>query len=555
MLLRESKYIALSQKIYKNTYKRSPFLLKAVVFFLLMTFSFSAFSKDEMPESSDAYVTASIGDARILIPFLADDTSSSSICGLVYNGLTKVDKDLRIVGDLAEGWEVTEEGRVITFFLKENVLWHDGKPFTAEDVVFTYETILSPKTGSPYIASYNDISNITIIDPVTVRFDFRTAYAPALLKLGMGIVPKHIFEKSDNIRTSSYARSPIGTGPYKFSRWESGQYIVLRANEDYFEHQPRIKRYVFKIIPDQAVQFLELVSGGIDSMNLNPYQYRFRSETPDFEKNITRYSYLSHSYSYIGYNLKDPVFSDIRVRKALSYAINKREIIDAVLLGLGESCTGPFLKGTPYYNDLAEGYEYDPDKASKLLTEAGWVDSNGDGVLDKDGQEFSIKLITNQGSQVREDVATVVQEQWSKVGVKVDIQVIAWAAFLDQFVNKKNFQAVILGWTIPLDPDIYAVWHSTSSMPGGLNFTSYSNPEVDKLIEKGRREFNPGVRKDIYKEAHKIIAEDVPYTFLFFPYETPAINKRFKGIKEAPAGIGYNFIDWYVPEREVKYKF
>jgi len=523
-----------------------------VVFFLFVSCSLALSHADD---SSDAYVTASIGDARILIPFLADDTSSSSICGLVYNGLTKVDKDLKIVGDLAKEWEVTDDGRVITFYLKENVLWHDGEPFTAEDVTFTYKTILDPKTGSPYISSYKDIDSIDVIDPHTVRFNFSKAYAPALLKLGMGIIPKHLFEGVKNIRTSSFARNPIGTGPYKFSRWETGQYIVLKANRDYFEHEPRIKRYVFRIIPDQAVQFLELISSGIDSMNLNPYQYSFRSETPDFAKNIVRYKYLSHSYSYIGYNLKDPVFSDIKVRKALSYAINKKEIISAVLLGLGESCTGPFLKGTPYYNDLATGYEYDPVKASKLLAEAGWVDSDSDGVLDKDGQEFSIKLITNQGSQVREDVATVVQEQWSKVGVKVDIQVIAWAAFLDQFVNKKNFQAVILGWTIPLDPDISAVWHSDAARPGGLNFTSYSNPEVDRLIEEGRREFNPEVRKDIYQEAHKLIAEDVPYTFLFFPYETPGINKRFKGIKEAPAGIGYNFIDWYVPEKEVRYKF
>jgi peptide/nickel transport system substrate-binding protein len=290
-------------------------------------------------------------------------------------------------------------------------------------------------------------------------------------------------------------------------------------------------------------------------MSLNPYQFRYRSDTKEFRERIKKYLYLAHSYTYIGYNLKDPVFSDRRVRQALSYAINKEEIIDAVLLGLGEPCTGPFLKGTPYYDDSVPGYEYDPGKARRLLKEAGWADIDGDGVLERKGKEFRVILVTNQGNQVREDIATVVQSQWADLGIKTEINVVAWAAFLDQFVNKKNFQAVILGWTIPIDPDIYTVWHSDSMRPGGLNFISYSNPRVDELIKLGREEFDPAIRKEIYNKIQRQLSEDAPYTFLFFPYATPAIERRFKGIKPAPAGIGYNFIDWHVPADEVKYKF
>jgi peptide/nickel transport system substrate-binding protein len=505
--------------------------------------------------SRDAYVSSGIGDARILVPMFADDVTSSSVCELVFNGLTKVDKDLNIIGDLAEIWEVSDMGLTITFYLRKNVTWHDGIPFTAKDVEFTYSKIIDPGTGCPYISSYKNIESIEVIDDHTIRFKYSVPYAPALLKFGMGVIPEHLFKDEKDLRASAYARQPVGTGPYMFSRWKSGEYIILDANPDYFEHIPGIKRYVYRIIPDQAVQFLELVSEDVDSMTLNPYQYRYRSNTPEFTSRINKYEYLSQSYTYIGYNLKDPLFSDRRVRQALSYAINRKEIVKSVLLDLGENITGPLLKGTAFYNDDVKGYDYDPEKAAILLRRAGWADADSDGVLEKDGEEFRFLMVTNQGNQVREDVAAIVQSQWAKLGIKADIQVVAWSAFLDQFIDKKNFQAVILGWTIPIDPDLYTVWHSDSIAPGRLNFISYSNEKLDKLIERGRMEFDTGKRSRIYKEIHRMISEDAPYTFLFSPYATPAVQKRFKGVKPAPAGIGYNFIDWYVPEGEVKYKF
>jgi peptide/nickel transport system substrate-binding protein len=527
-----------------------------VIFFLACAlFAHTVCAAEKKWVSTDAYVSSGIGDARVLIPFLADDVTSSSICDLVYNGLTKVDKDLNVVPDLAERWEISEDSLVITFFLRTNVKWHDGEPFTAKDVEFTYRTILDPEAGCPYISGYIDIENVEVVDLHTIRFRYKRPYAPALLKFGMGVIPEHLFRDTKDIRKSPYARKPVGTGSYRFSTWKSGQYLILEANPEYFEHPPGIKRYVYRIIPDQSVQFLELISEGIDSMGLNPYQFLYRSTTSEFLSRINKYKYLAHSYTYVGYNLKDPLFADKRVRQALSYGINKKEIIEAVLLGLGESCTGPFIKGTPYYDELISGYEYDPVKAAKLLSEAGWSDIDGDGVLEKGNKEFRVKIVTNQGNQVREDAVTVIQSQWAELGVKAEIQVVAWSAFLDQFIDKKNFQAVVLGWSLPSDPDLFSVWHSDSMREGGLNFISYSDEELDRLIEKGRQEFDISERAVIYKQIHKIIHDDAPYTFLFVPYATPAIQKRFKGISPAPAGIGYNFIDWHVPEKEVKYKF
>ncbi len=537
---------------------RSYFLRKFSLIVLFLFFPIVSISlhgiADEGP-SQDAFVSAALGDARVLIPFLADDSSSGAICGLIYSGLTKFDKNLNVVGDLAERWEISDGGLAITFFLRDGIKWQDGKDLTAEDVKYTFETILDEKTKCPYISAYSDIKQITVVDRLTVRFDYARPYAPALSKLGMGIIPKHVFSGEKDIRKSYYAVNPIGTGPYKFEKWDKARDMILEANPYYYEHPPRVKRYVTRIIPDQAVQFLELITGGIDSMDLTPYQFIYRSDTPKFTGAINKYRYLSHAYTYLGYNLLDPIFNDVNVRKALSHAINRQEIIDSALLGQGEECSGPFLKGTPYYDESVTGYEYDPMKARQLLAKAGWEDIDGDGILEKGEAEFRVKIVVNQGNQAREDAATIVQSRWAEVGVKAEIQVVAWSAFLDQFINKKNFQAVILGWTIPQDPDVYPVWHTDSSRGGGLNFISYSNSSLDGLIEKGRREFDPVQRGKIYKEIHRTISEDAPYTFLFFPYALPAVHKRFEGVEPSPAGIGHNFIDWHVEDDDVRYKF
>jgi peptide/nickel transport system substrate-binding protein len=532
------------------------FCLKVTALFFFVVFFCSrghGASGEDIPR--DAYVASGLGDARILVPFLADDVSSSSICGMIFNGLTKVDKDLNVVGDLAERWEVSEDHLEITFYLRENVSWHDGKPFTAGDVKFTYELILDPSTACPYVSGYSHITGIEIIDEHTVKFSYSEPYAPVLLKMGMGIIPEHLFSGAGDVRRNVHARTPVGTGPYRFVEWRNGEHIILESNENYFIHPPRIKRYIYRVIPDQSVQFLELITGGVDSMELNPYQFLYRSETPEFTKRVEKYKYLSRSYTFVGYNLKDPILSDKRVRKALSYAINKEEIVESVLLGLGEATSGPFMKNSPYYDNAAASYEHNTMKAAMLLRQAGWSDVDGTGVLSKNGKPLRILIATNQGNQIREDVATVIQRQWSKLGIKAEIQVVAWSAFLSQFIDKKNFQAVILGWTIPPDPDIFAVWHSNSSGAGGLNFISFSDEHVDRLIEKGRAEFDAGIRQDIYRSLHRMIAEEAPYTFLFTPYSLPAVSIRVQGIEPAAAGIGHNFIDWYVNEKDVKYRF
>jgi len=506
---------------------------------------------DSGPAYGDIIVEGSSGDASNLIPILSSDSTSHGIASMVYNGLVKYDKDINIVGDLAESWEISKSGLVITFHLRRGVKWHDGYPFTARDVLFTYKVTIDPKTPTAYSGDFLKVKKADVLNDYTIRVTYDKPFAPALMSWGTPVLPKHLLEEKD-ITTSPLARHPIGTGPYIFREWLPGQKIVLVSNPDYFEGRPYIDGYIMRIIPDTATMFLELRANGIDRMNLTPLQYTRQTENNLFRKNFNKYRYLSFSYTYLGYNLNNPLFKDKRVRQAIAYGINKDEIIQGILLGLGKEATGPYKPGTWVYNPNVKQYPYDPGKASELLAAAGWRDTDGDGILDKDGQPFVFEIITNQGNEIRAKTAEIIQRRLSEIGIRVKIRVLEWAAFVNDFINKRRFDATILGWTIPLDPDIYDVWHSSKTGPQELNFISYKNDEVDKLIEKGRGTFDQKERKKYYDRIQEILAEEQPYLFLYVPDALPIIQARFHGIEPAPLGIGYNFIKWYVPKEEQK---
>ena len=497
----------------------------------------------------DIMVEGSIGDASNLIPLLASDSTSHGIAGMVYNGLVKYDKDLHIVGDLASAWEISRDGLVITFHLRKDVKWHDGRPFTAADVLFTYQATIDPRTPTAYAGDFLKVKKAEILDAHTFRATYDKPFAPALMSWSSAILPRHLLAGKD-IAKSKLARHPVGTGPYMFKEWVSGQKIVLAANPDYFEGRPYIDGYILRIIPDMATMFLELRARGIDRMGLSPLQFTRQTENNLFRKNFNKYRYLSFSYTYLGYNLQKPLFADKRVRQAISYMINREEIIQGVLLGLGQVATGPYKPGTWAQNDRVKKYPYDPQRARELLAEAGWKDTNGDGILDKDGQPFSFEIITNQGNDVRSKCAEIIQRRLAEVGIIVKIRVIEWAAFVNDFINKRKFDATLLGWTIPLDPDIYDVWHSSKTAPEELNFVSYKNKEVDELLEKGRSTFDQKARKKCYDRIQEILAEEQPYAFLYAPDALPIIDARIRGVEPAPLGIGHNFIKWYVPKEE-----
>lgn len=503
------------------------------------------------PAYGDAIVVGSIGDASNLIPLLASDSASHDIAGFVYNGLVRYDKNLNLEGELAESWEVSKDGLVITFHLRKGVKWHDGADFTADDVMYTYKVTIDPKTPTAYSGDFLMVKKAEVLDKYTFRVTYSKPFAPALASWGAAILPKHLLEGKE-IAKSELTRHPVGTGPYKFIEWKTSEKIVLEANPEYWEGKPYIERYIYRIIPDSATQFLELKSGGVDYMGLTPLQFARQTEFPEFRKNFNKYSYLAFAYTYLGYNLNNPLFQDKRVRKAISYAIDKQELVDGVLLGLGKTATGPYKPKTWVYNDKVERYDYNPRKARELLAEAGWKDTNGDGILDKGGKPFEFTIMTNQGNESRAKTVEIIQKRLKEIGITVKPRVMEWAAFL-KVIDDKNFEAVVLGWTIGQDPDLFDIWHSSKTRPKELNFVGYKNTEVDELLIKARETFDQKERKKYYDRIQEILADDVPYTFLYVPDALPAVSSRFRGIEPAAAGIMHNFIKWYVPKGEQKY--
>jgi peptide/nickel transport system substrate-binding protein len=495
-------------------------------------------------------IDAMTGEPSGLIAMIAGESAASAIAGNIFNSLLKYDKNLDLTGELAQSWEVSADQRTITFHLKPNLKWADQRPLSSADVLFTWQKVTDDNTRTPYGSDFKLVSKAEAPDAQTFRVTYAVPYAPALdTWAGLHILPKHLLQDQD-INNTAFARHPVGSHYYKLSDWKNGQYLKLSRNPYASQGQANIEHLLSRIIPDKAAQFLELSADNIDSMALNPIQYaRIFPSRPDLSKNIGLYKELGNSYSYMGFNLKRKPFDDVRVRQAINYAIDKQEIIDGVLLGLGEPVASPYKPGTRWSNPKLKPYPYDPNKARALLREAGFADTNGDGILEKDGKPFSFEILTNQNKE-REMTAVLIQRRLKEVGIEVNIRVLEWASFLGRFIKPKQFDAVVLGWSLSLDPDQYGIWHSSQQAPGQFNFISYSNPQADKLLEAGRIELNPDKRMKIYHAFSKILLEDSPVIYLSAGYGLSAIHKRVKGISSpAPAaGIGHNTYEWFIPK-------
>jgi peptide/nickel transport system substrate-binding protein len=505
------------------------------------------------PAYGDTLITGSIAEPSVLIPMLAGDSASHDVAGLIFNGLVKYDTDLSVIGDLAESWDISPDGLVITFHLRKGVKWTDGVEFTADDVMFGYKTIIDEKTPTAYQEDFLQVKKADVLDRYIFRVTYEKPFAPALTSWGnLVILPKHILEGKDLTKTD-FGRNPIGLGRYKLKKWISGQEVILSSNRDYFEGRPYIDGYVYRVIPDPATMFLELQAGGIDMMGLSPIQYTKQTDNEFFKNSFQKFRYPVFSYTYLGFNLKHTWFQDKRVRQAIAHAIDKSEIIDVVLLGLGSPATGPYVPNTWLYNPDVKKYEFSPEKARHLLKEAGWEDTDGDGIVDKNGNNFEFTILTNMGNNLRKNTATIIQWRLKQVGIKADIRVLEWSTFINEFIDKRRFQAVILGWSIGIDPDQYDIWHSSKTREKEFNFVSYNNPEVDELLEKGRRTFDIEERKKAYFKIQEILADELPYIFLYVPDATPIVQSRFKGIKPSPIGITYNLREWFVPKKLQKH--
>jgi len=496
-------------------------------------------------------ISAMTAEPSSLIYMIAGESASAAIADNIFNSLLKYDQNLELKGELAERWVVSKDQKTITFKLRPNMHWADGKPLTSADIKFTWQAVIDEKNHSPYASDFQLVKKAATPDPLTFSVTYAQAYAPALDSWsGLHILPKHLLEGKD-LHKSNFARKPVGSHYYQLASWANGQNIKLTQNPSSVLGKANIKHLITRIIPDNSAQFLELMAGNIDTMGLDPIKYsRIIPARPALKKKLNLYKDLGNSYTYMGFNLKHKPFDDIRVRKAINYAINKQEIIDGVYLGLGINIASPYKPGTRWSNPALSPYPYNPAKAKALLKEAGFEDKNNDGIFERDGKPFVFEIITNQNKE-REKSAVLIQRRLKEIGIGVSIRAIEWASFISRFIKTGDFDVVILGWGLGLDPDQYNIWHSSQQAPGQFNFVGYNSPTVDKLLEQGRTELDANKRMAIYHEFAKILLEDSPIVYLSAGYGLTAMHKRVQGIVDPipPYGMGYDSHQWYIPNQ------
>lgn len=482
--------------------------------------------------------TTLASDPPTLNPVLAADATSSEVNRYIYESLLNRDNvTLKLKPWLAEGWEVSSDHLTYTFHLRPDVRWQDGVPLTADDVVYTFERIRDPKVDAANLRNYfKDVVDIEKVDERTVRFVYSKPYFKALEILGGAtIIPKHLFDDGQEFNAHPANRQPVGTGPFRFVEWKTGRHLLLTRNEQYWGTKPALASVRFSIIPDAMVRFQLLKKTAVDLDAMRAIQWVRQTESPSFARNFTKHRYYLPNYAFVGWNMRGPFFSDRRVRIAMTMLVNREAILEKILLGQGEVVTSGFYRFGPEYDERIQPFPYSPELARALLAQAGWKDTDGDGILDKDGIPFRFTFLTAAGSPFGRSIGLILREDLAKVGIDLTIRQLEWATML-KLLSGRTFDAVLLSWSMPLIQDPYQLWHSTQSEKGS-NFVGFQDPEADLLMEEARLEFDAERRAQIYKRFQRIIHEEQPYTFLFTLPSLTAVARRFENVQDYRLGL------------------
>lgn len=518
---------------------------------LTLTLIFSSFSAAAAAKDTSKYggtfTEASFSDPINLNPALSSDSASSDVTTLMFRGLLQRDWNSNLIPDIATAMPtISKDNKTITFKLRKDVKWHDGKPFTSADVKFSYEFILDKRVASPRYTNFEKISTIEAPDPYTVVFKLKEPDSALLPNFNFPyIIPKHIWEKVDRtkVRESEYNKTkPIGNGPFKFVEWKPAERVVLEAFDDYYEGRPNFDQYIFKITPSQAVAMVKAETGEAN-MVLVPESDIARMKS---KSNLNTIVYDRAAFDCILYNLKSPYFGDKRVRQALSYAVNKQAIVNGIYKGIGKPAVGSYNPKFWAYSSNVTMYNYDIAKAKKLLDEAGWKVNPKTGIREKDGVPFKFVMLTNKGNIMREKLLVVLQSQFKAVGVQVEPRILEWNTFLNKYVDVGKFDAYVGGFTTAIDGDQTTFYHSDPKM-GYLNKGRYSNSTVDKLLEDAKKTFDISEQKKLYAELQKIVSEDQPMTFLVYRRQGVSVSKNVKDVKIVDIlGDNDRVNDWYM---------
>jgi peptide/nickel transport system substrate-binding protein len=494
------------------------------------------------------------GRATTLDPITSNDMISLRISELLFNGLVGIDEKQEIVPELAEQVEISDDGLKYTFYLRKEVTWHpregeEPKPFTADDVIFTYNVMMHPKTVTSLKVRFEFIESVTKIDDYTVEFMLKRPILNALAKFSFKIIPKHGPENPEFLtREDPFVHKPIGTGPYMLRNITADREVVVVANNNYFQGRPHIDKFIARPFADQNIMSQALMFNAIDMIVLvNP------RDIPQIQgdKRFVLQPYNALSYSFFGYNMRSPLLADKRVRKAITYAVNRQEMLDSFFQGQGTIISGPFAPGSWAYNLDVEPLPYDPQKAIEFLNEAGFVRGD-DGIMEKDGEKLSLtlKVPIEKESEAVKRVVLAFKNYLGKIGVDVQGEFKEWMSWKEDVFLKHDFDVIFASWVFDDSADITSLFHSSEVGPWSNNFGAYGNPEVDGLIVESKLTLDHEKRRTIYRKLHSILAEECPYTFLWTLTNYAAYNKKLRHVAIHPYKF-FSFADaWYIPERD-----
>jgi len=478
--------------------------------------------------------------------------------------------------------EISEDHLTYTFTIRDGVKWHDGTPFTAEDVLFSFKALMNPFADSGFVrSSLADLADVELVGDHKVRMTMRKPYFLNEIVLGeiVLIVSRHVFDPQGILDSFKFTdiispqnksnrklkefgeqfnkhpnnRAPVGTGPFKFEKWDAGKQIVLVRNDDYWGQKPYLSQVVYRIITDDTAALTALKAGEVDfNPRVSPIQYAQQTSGPAFDQQFVKDTIIAPNYYYVAWNEQRPFFKDKRVRQALTMLVDRDQIIETIRFGLGKPIASPFVLGSPQLDTDIKPLPYDPKRAGELLDQAGWVDHDGDGIRDRNGIPFRFELLGSSSSTLTGQLIPVLKDAFQKAGIATTEKRIEFTVFTNTMRDHK-FDAAITAWSGDLIMDPYQIWHSSSIANRGSNFVSFRNAESDQLIEQARVEFDEAKRKQIYFKWQELIHDQQPYTFLMYSVQPVAYRKRFQNAHFLPVQPGYDLTQWFVPKSMQKY--
>ncbi|MFA6096121.1 MAG: peptide ABC transporter substrate-binding protein [Candidatus Paceibacterota bacterium] len=488
----------------------------------------------EAPDYGGEYVEGMVGQPRFINPVLAQTNDiDSDLSTLIYSGLMKIDEKGNLVNDIAERYEISEDKLVYTFYLKKGVKWHDGKDLTADDVIFTLQTIQNKDFNSPLRTNWKGI-RAEKIDDHAIKFTLKNAYSPFLNNLTFGILPKHLWEfiGSGNFPLAEYnLTKPVGSGPYKFKQFskdKSGRInsIELASNENYYFKEPYIKKVIIKFFQNED----EIISA-FNRREIKGINYILPSSRKNIvdSENTNIYRLNIPRYFAIFFNqTKSKPLSDKAVRIALAHAVDRKKLVDEVYSGEGVIVDSPIPSQIMGSNPDVKTYEYSAEEAKNILENAGWKDGDGDGIREKDGVKIEFSLITTDWQEAKE-VSLKLRDMWKEIGANVEIKNLDINDIQNNYVKQRSYEALLFGEILNYDPDPFAFWHSSQKKDPGLNYSLYDNPEADKLLEEARQETDQSLKIEKYKKFQELVVEDMPAIFLYSPYYLYVQNRSIGG--------------------------